>query len=248
MAWIESHQELKDHPKTLALCELLGAERPQVVGYLHLLWWWCIDYASDGSLKKFTNEQIAKASEWKGNAKEYVTALRKCGFIDRHGIHDWHEFTLHYNITLEKKERQREQVRERVKRWRNAHVTQSNAPTRPDLTRPNHTKPLNTLPQAATRKQFVMPTPPEVTAYAVTIGFRLDGEKFCAHYESNGWKVGRNPMKNWKAAVVTWKKGADRSAMIVYPPPKREDPKPEECVSPEQVSQLVKSLAGKAFP
>jgi hypothetical protein len=29
-------------------------------------------------------------------------------------------------------------------------------------------------------------------------------EKFHAHYEANGWKVGRNAMKDWKAAVRKW--------------------------------------------
>lgn len=28
--------------------------------------------------------------------------------------------------------------------------------------------------------------------------------QFWNYYESNGWKVGRNSMKNWKAAIVTW--------------------------------------------
>lgn len=32
-------------------------------------------------------------------------------------------------------------------------------------------------------------------------------DKFWNYYESNGWKVGRNPMKNWKAAMVNWRKG-----------------------------------------
>jgi len=36
-------------------------------------------------------------------------------------------------------------------------------------------------------------------------------EKFLDHYESNGWKVGRNPMKDWKAAVRTWERnGLDK--------------------------------------
>jgi len=33
---------------------------------------------------------------------------------------------------------------------------------------------------------------------------RVEAEKFIAHYESNGWKVGKNPMKRWRMAVVTW--------------------------------------------
>ena len=32
----------------------------------------------------------------------------------------------------------------------------------------------------------------------------VDPQKFFDYYESNGWRVGKNPMKNWKAAVRTW--------------------------------------------
>lgn len=35
----------------------------------------------------------------------------------------------------------------------------------------------------------------------------VDPDRFFAHYESNGWKVGKNPMKSWKAAICgTWEK------------------------------------------
>jgi len=54
--------------------------------------------------------------------------------------------------------------------------------------------------------RFIKPTPAEVTAYAKTIDFDLDGENFCNFYESKGWKVGNTPMKKWQAAVCTWKK------------------------------------------
>ena len=33
---------------------------------------------------------------------------------------------------------------------------------------------------------------------------KIDAEKFIDYYESNGWKVGRNSMKDWKAAIRTW--------------------------------------------
>lgn len=59
------------------------------------------------------------------------------------------------------------------------------------------------------RAAFVPPTPEEARAYALSIGFRLDGQRFCAHYTSVGWKVGKNPMIDWKAAVVTWKSSAE---------------------------------------
>jgi len=56
------------------------------------------------------------------------------------------------------------------------------------------------------KKVFRKPTAAQVTEYGKSIGYDLDGDQFCDHYESNGWKVGKTPMKDWKAAVRTWKR------------------------------------------
>ena len=42
--------------------------------------------------------------------------------------------------------------------------------------------------------------------YILEKGYHVDADVFCAHYDSNGWKVGWNPMKDWKRALVTWEK------------------------------------------
>lgn len=57
------------------------------------------------------------------------------------------------------------------------------------------------------RKRFTAPTKEEVIAYCKERGNRVDPERFIDYYTSNGWKVGKNPMKDWKAAVRTWEKG-----------------------------------------
>lgn len=57
-----------------------------------------------------------------------------------------------------------------------------------------------------TSKRFVKPKPEEVTVYAESIDFPLDGNNFVDHYESKGWLVGKSPMKDWKACVRTWKR------------------------------------------
>jgi len=49
----------------------------------------------------------------------------------------------------------------------------------------------------------------EVTEYAKSIAFTLDGEYFIDFYQSKNWKIGKNPMKDWKACVRTWKKNND---------------------------------------
>ena len=36
--------------------------------------------------------------------------------------------------------------------------------------------------------------------------YSIDAEAFVAFYESKGWMIGRNKMRNWKAALVTWEK------------------------------------------
>lgn len=53
--------------------------------------------------------------------------------------------------------------------------------------------------------KFAVPTPEMVADYAKTIKFDLDGHRFCDHYAARGWMVGKTKMKDWKAAVRTWK-------------------------------------------
>ena len=52
--------------------------------------------------------------------------------------------------------------------------------------------------------RFAPPTLDDVTAYCTERGNGIDPQRFMDYYQSNGWKVGKNPMKDWKAAVRTW--------------------------------------------
>lgn len=57
---------------------------------------------------------------------------------------------------------------------------------------------------------FVPPTVEEVKAYCLERQNTVDPEAFVAFYNSNGWLVGKNKMKNWKSAVITWEKRQDK--------------------------------------
>ena len=59
---------------------------------------------------------------------------------------------------------------------------------------------------ANSRAPMKRPTLEEVQACITERGYNVDAELFMNHYESNGWKVGKNPMKSWRAALVTWQK------------------------------------------
>lgn len=54
--------------------------------------------------------------------------------------------------------------------------------------------------------RFAPPTSQQVIDYARTIDYLIDGSQFVDFYASKGWKVGSSPMKDWQAAVRTWKK------------------------------------------
>ena len=58
--------------------------------------------------------------------------------------------------------------------------------------------------EKATR--FSPPSLDEVRDEVERLGYAVDPERFIAHYESNGWRVGPNKMKSWKSALVTWHK------------------------------------------
>ena len=53
-------------------------------------------------------------------------------------------------------------------------------------------------------KRFIKPTIEQLEAYMEERGMNNVANRFYDHYESNGWKVGKNPMKDWKASVRTW--------------------------------------------
>ena len=59
-------------------------------------------------------------------------------------------------------------------------------------------------PEKPKRKNFVKPTVEEIAAFCKEKKININVNKFFLHYESNGWHVGKSPMKSWKAAVQKW--------------------------------------------
>lgn len=59
----------------------------------------------------------------------------------------------------------------------------------------------------ARARKFTPPTADEVRAYCIERHNAVDAERFVDYYQSNGWHVGKNPMRDWKAAVRTWERG-----------------------------------------
>ena len=74
------------------------------------------------------------------------------------------------------------------------------------------------VPQRAPKRQttcrFVKPSIEEIRAYCTERGNSIDPDNFFDYYESKGWMIGKNHMKDWKAAVRTWeRRDRERPAM-----------------------------------
>ena len=83
--------------------------------------------------------------------------------------------------------------------------------------------------------RFVPPTVEEVQAYCNERGNRVNPEAFVDFYSAKGWMVGKNKMKDWKAAVRTWEKSENRPTGNARP---AQQPRPYSNPALEYVREL----------
>lgn len=88
------------------------------------------------------------------------------------------------------------------------------------------------------RKRFEKPTLSEIKAYCIERGNKVDAQHFFDYYESNGWRVGKNSMKNWQAAVRTWERSE-------YRKPNSKKNSKEDAIN--VVNNLMNKLGGDAY-
>lgn len=93
MAWIESHQDIGQHPKTYALSTALNVDLPTAVGLLHLLWHFTLKFAwRDGDLSKFHPNAISQSIGWQRDPKALIDGLQSTGWLDGMIVHDWLDY------------------------------------------------------------------------------------------------------------------------------------------------------------
>ena len=96
-------------------------------------------------------------------------------------------------------------AKKRAEKKLNSGSTKSNQRSTSVQPTTNH-KPITNKEKTKAKKNFKKPTLEEVSEYCRERSNGIDAQAFIDHYEANGWKVGRNAMKDWKAAVRTWEK------------------------------------------
>lgn len=156
MAWMELHQTMARHRKTLKLSRILKIGRRETIGLLVDLWTWGMDNANkDGLLVGLEAEDIAEALDYpRKRGDEIVSAIHEAGYIDKteegYVLHDWYTYCGKLNDKREDTKRRVEAYRSNRKKpvtnaLRNADVTRTvthdvtpcNASTVPYRTVPN---------------------------------------------------------------------------------------------------------------
>lgn len=119
MAWIKIEDTLPDHRKVSKLASLLKIDRDAAVGKLVRLWLWVFNNREDGVIFEDDAETISDVMRYPGKAQKLLDSLATAGFLDPCGdeyiVHGWIE---RMQLLLEKREREKNQTRERVRRYR----------------------------------------------------------------------------------------------------------------------------------
>jgi len=223
LAWIESHQTLGRHPKTTRAARALGITRPHLVGHLHFLWWWVLEYAPDGELHDHAALDIAEAAEWPGDPEAFVDALLSCGlgepgFLRRNedgslAVHDWLDYAGRM-LAIRKANAERKRLSRGHRCDKAVTVTGMSQKCHSDVTRyqtrPDQTKPpiVPQTPQPAPLK-LVAPDPPSARKRAsADEGF----EKFWSAYPVKAGKA--NALRAWKGLTEAEKALATEKAAV----------------------------------
>jgi len=59
-------------------------------------------------------------------------------------------------------------------------------------------------PKKTDNKRFVKPTINELTSFCNEFAINIDPQQFIDYYDANGWKINKNPMKDWQATARNW--------------------------------------------
>jgi len=129
MAWIEYHTALRDHWKIKRLASILEKDYVYALGVISCLWLWVAEYAPDGDINRFSDDEIRDASRCKLE-KFSLQTLKNCELVNQKGfINDWNK----HGLKLLKSNRKRVREWRKKKHYSNVSVMPT-IPNQPNLT------------------------------------------------------------------------------------------------------------------
>ena len=198
--WLKMEKVTVRKPEVLAIGAALGVHPDHAFGMCFRFWSWCDDHMIDGNARSVTDALVDALVERSG----FASALISVGWLQaRNGSLVVPNFDRHLSESAKKRSLSAQRVAKHKKRKGNADGVTSALP-REEKRREEVTT--NVVTKKKEPLSFVRPTVDDVRAYCQERSNSVDPESFVDFYASKGWKVGSEPMKDWKACVRTWEK------------------------------------------
>jgi len=193
--WFRAYSEMIDDEKL----RLLAFEDRW--HYVAILCCKCSDILDDDCDQQLLRRKIAvKMGVQLRELEEIARRLSEVGLIDQDSLQptnwDVRQFESDSSKERVRRFRERQKNQELNNKERNGNVTVTVQETDTDTDKNKNV--------GKTAKRFVPPTPKEVEEYCRQRNNNVHPGKFCNFYAAKGWMVGKNKMKDWKAAVRTW--------------------------------------------
>ena len=212
--WMKFEKATSDKPEVIRMAGDLGIDQDAVVGKLIRVWGYFDTHTLDGTIKNASLGLIDGLTRTPnfGQAMADVQWL-----IVKNNDLSMPNFKRHFGRTAKK----RAVTARRVNKWRSgnaASVTGSAHSGNADsVTGSAHDVTPEALPEERRgeksredkkkkekEKTHARPTLEEVVDFVRERGNKINPHKWFNHYKANGWKVGKVPMVDWKAAVIGW--------------------------------------------
>ncbi len=213
--WIKVQTCTPDKPEVHQIAERLGIDPDAVTGKLIRIWCWADQQTADGNAASVTKSLLDRVSGVTGFADSLISVgwLEKtdAGFLfpnfDRHnGNSAKTRASVAKRVGKHRKTAESDSLN--MKRKCNAETVTT---ALPEKRREEKRRDIETqiaappsVAAVAKHQRFSKPSVQDIIGYVLEIGGTIDGKQFWDYYESNGWKVGRNAMKDWKATVRQW--------------------------------------------
>ena len=197
--WIKVETATVDKPEIFQIADMLDMDPDEAFGKCVRFWIWADQQSRNGHALNVTKKYLDRVCHRDG----FTDALEKVGWLQRDGdTFDVPNFDRHNGKTAKQRALATKRKQNERSKCHDASVTK----TRPEKRREEKEK-INKK-----KVSFVPPSVSEVQGYIQEYSKKkagwpvrpFDADSFVDHYESNGWMVGRNKMKDWKATVRKW--------------------------------------------
>lgn len=221
--WLKIEKDTPEKPEILIIAVKLGISWGETFYLCFKLWRWADSHCTDGTVD-VDFDVIDAVVGFSG----FSQALLDVGWLlPRSGSVQLPNFARHMGQAAKSRllaaERKREQRKCHKSVPEKAGQICDNVPN-PLLFSLSNTPDVSLEVDHTKIHRSIRPTVVEVSAYCVERANSVDPQAFFDFYESKGWKVGNQTMKDWQAAVRTWERRPQHTPSISAGRPKREIP------------------------